>query len=58
MNSVTCRDTTTGKVFTKEFSSVYLQREFMRKCHYGRKLIVLDCTWNSQSEYEMLARYM
>ena len=58
MNSVTCRDTTTGKVFTKEFSSVYLQREFMRRCHYGRKLVVLDCTWNSQSEYEMLARYM
>lgn len=54
MNTVDCYDTTTGRSFTKEFSSPYPQRQFILRCRHSKKIKVLGWTCNTPSEEEFI----
>lgn len=54
MNTVSCLDLITNKTFTLTFYDLRKQRNFLVKCRYSKKLLVIDFTYQSQSEYEYL----
>ncbi len=48
---IVCRNTGTGEVFSRRFSSEFLARKFLHKCRFSKRVKVLGITDLYEGEY-------